>query len=74
MAVLDDLAEVAPGDEGLRTAGEIAETKGWGRKRVLDALHRAQRAGRLEVVTVQRMTLTGRLAPVPAYRVLAEKD
>lgn len=59
------------GSSGHLTMNEISEATGMSYKRVTAVLHRLKKEGRLEIKQVYRETLSGRMAPSPAYRILS---
>jgi len=58
--------------EGAMTSEDLAAQLGLGIKATRERLKRLKAAGRLEVVSVDRVTLAGNVSPVPAYRIIAE--
>ena len=69
-AIANATRETLPDDPpGAFRVVEVAEQLGWSVKRVQAALHKLNRAGRLEGCRVWRTDLAGRRMPVTAYRV-----
>lgn len=63
-----------PGNaDGALTMREIVQQTQWGERRLQLKLEEMKRAGRIEVVRVEREALDGRLVRVPGYRLRGEK-
>lgn len=63
------MAAAQHGDEGM-TTGEIRDALGVSETRARDALRRLIRGGVMVATRVRRPALDGRLALVPAYRLV----
>jgi predicted transcriptional regulator len=57
------------GAEGM-TTGEIEAARGWTHAKTLQALKRAQKAGRLVPGRAPRPAIDGTMRPVPVYRLV----
>lgn len=73
-AELAKLAQSQPEeDDGYMTASEIEMRSGHCHGWVKDRLREAKRAGRLLCKSVHRESLSGRMASVPAYKIVPAK-
>lgn len=59
-------------DDGFLSTQEIAARTGRCTDAVLMSLRKAKASGRLQVRTVKRSDISGRLSPIPVYRVLEQ--
>jgi hypothetical protein len=73
LAELEELTRSASTPDGFYTNKELAAVLGIGKVAMAKRLELAKRAGRLEVVFVQREAIDGRPLRSPAYRVLPVK-
>lgn len=61
-------------DGGWMTTAELMDMLGWGREKIWRSLRHLAAQGRLQNGSVRRMDISGRLSPVPAYRLRRVAD